>query len=93
MADIGTKIALVGLILQLLSFLVFCALMVSFGLRAQKSRMALGRQAGVALVSPFRKTKGEEETASWTWTFVVLCISSIGIIVRCVYRTIEFTQG
>lgn len=94
MADIGQKIALVGLVLQLLSFLLFCVLLVSFGWRAGRTRMSIGTQARRSLVSPLTRTKDDPALVdAWRWTFVILCTSSVGIIVRCAYRIVEYTQG
>ncbi|GAA5886137.1 hypothetical protein JCM16303_000060 [Sporobolomyces ruberrimus] len=91
-ADLGHKIALVGLALQLVSYGLFCCLLIIWGIRVPKmfpqikERVdSLGRDS----YNPFSKTS----LSRWRLLWSLLLLSSVGIIVRSVFRLIEYTQG
>ncbi|KZP15033.1 hypothetical protein FIBSPDRAFT_1048403 [Athelia psychrophila] len=80
-ANLGKKIALIGLILQLVSFGLFTCLLIAFGLRVRKLFPEVW-----ALSS---RTGGKD----WRILLVVTGITCIGILVRSAFRILEFSQG
>ncbi|GAA6017618.1 hypothetical protein JCM11491_005303 [Sporobolomyces phaffii] len=91
-ADTGHKIALVGLALQLVSYGLFCCLLIIFGTRVPRMfpgiedrRRAAGRDSS----NPFATTSLHR----WRSLYALLLLTSVGIIVRSVFRLVEYTQG
>ncbi|TFY55712.1 hypothetical protein EVG20_g9216 [Dentipellis fragilis] len=76
------QIFLVGLIIQLLSFLLFTALFLTFVYRVRKYEPRIW---------------GRDSSKHWYWdwrTFTgAITVNCIGIIIRSVYRTVEMSQG
>ncbi|KZP04541.1 RTA1-domain-containing protein [Athelia psychrophila] len=81
MAKVGQNIALVGLVLQLLSFGLYTILLLVFGARV-RSRYPkvwhMGKLGGLR---------------DWRVLYYTTCLTCIGIIVRSVFRIAEFSQG
>ncbi|WRT63495.1 uncharacterized protein IL334_000400 [Kwoniella shivajii] len=85
---IGLYVALVGLILQCLSFMTFIGLAVVFGRRIKKT-------------SKWTKTPNNAQgyTVSLWWKedwrsiYFAILWTSIGIMVRCIFRVVEYAQG
>ncbi|CAE6497662.1 unnamed protein product [Rhizoctonia solani] len=82
-ANIGSKIFLVGLIIQLISF---CGYMVVFAVFLY--RMKVNRPEECAL-----PRNSAEFFSRWTALAGSLVVSCIGILIRSVFRTIENAQG
>ncbi|KAH8091067.1 RTA1-like protein [Cristinia sonorae] len=78
----GSRIFLAGLVLQLLSFIIFSILYVRFLWRVRKYEPAIWtRDSGISWFKDWRSLAG------------ALIISCIGILIRSVYRTVELSQG
>ncbi|GAA6062003.1 hypothetical protein JCM10212_006078 [Sporobolomyces blumeae] len=91
-ADLGHKIALVGLALQLVSFGLFSLLLLVFGLRVPRKFPEIARQVVPLRFSRIR-TFSSEPITDWRKLWYLLILSSVGIIVRSVFRIVEYTQG
>ncbi|GAA5976299.1 hypothetical protein JCM10908_005447 [Rhodotorula pacifica] len=87
----GPKITLAGLAIQLASFLFFTITLLTFGFRL------LRRPAYRNPPQPFsfRGYKFWSNTLVYDWrpAFFVLALTCIGILVRSVFRLIEFSEG
>ncbi|BEI82856.1 hypothetical protein CcaverHIS002_0307240 [Cutaneotrichosporon cavernicola] len=79
MASTGEKIALIGLIIQCVSFGLFWVLLVVFAFRLRSNHSNKWASG-----SGFKGWKALYWALQWT---------CIGIMVRCVFRVIEFSQG
>ncbi|GMK56862.1 hypothetical protein CspeluHIS016_0307020 [Cutaneotrichosporon spelunceum] len=77
MASTGEKIALIGLIIQCVSFGLFWVLLIVFAFRLRSRH-------------PEKWTPG---LRGWNALYWALQWTCIGIMVRCVFRVIEFSQG
>ncbi|QRW11281.1 RTA1-like protein [Ceratobasidium sp. AG-Ba] len=82
LADLSTKIFLAGLILQLISFLSYCVVFSLFLYRLRAWRKPL-----------WNKPMDKGVRFHWKGLVGAIIISCVGIIVRCVYRTVEGSQG
>ncbi|KAI5890449.1 uncharacterized protein SCHCODRAFT_02345316 [Schizophyllum commune H4-8] len=93
MADIGSNIALAGLIIQILSFALFTLLMLRFGWRARSMHpeiWKIGTGEGVWSTFGFFKITPFH---NWRLLWSVMCLTSVAIIVRCIFRIVEFKGG
>ncbi|GAA5855470.1 hypothetical protein JCM8547_007845 [Rhodosporidiobolus lusitaniae] len=91
-AKVGPKIALVGLIIQLVFFGMFTLLLIVFAYRVRKRFPHLG--SPVPAFSFFRhKPWSTELVNDWRILFWLLLLSCVGIMIRCVFRTVEYAQG
>ncbi|KAF8597910.1 RTA1-domain-containing protein [Ceratobasidium sp. AG-I] len=81
MADLGAKMFLYGLIIQLVSFIIYCLIFALFvyRLKTQRAKEWYYRPNGLF--------------GHWLALIYALTISCIGIVVRSVFRTIENAQG
>ncbi|EPY53111.1 RTA1 like protein [Schizosaccharomyces cryophilus OY26] len=82
--NLGFYISLGGVIFQLFSTIVFVVLQAAFIYGVLKNR-PIRKTSGYFLGSPRTKTND--------FTFLCLIISTVAILVRLVYRTIEFAGG
>ncbi|KAB5591069.1 hypothetical protein CTheo_5481 [Ceratobasidium theobromae] len=80
---LGTKIFLVGLIIQLISFIVYMIVFFAF-----LYRMKINRPSEC-----FLPRNTSEFFSHWTALAGALVISCIGILIRSVFRTVENAQG
>ncbi|EIW64953.1 RTA1-like protein [Trametes versicolor FP-101664 SS1] len=80
----GEHIFLAGLVLQLASFAVFVIVALRFLFRIKTMDPHVWTVDGVA---------GKPWHRDWRTLALVLIISSVGILIRCVYRVIELSQG
>ncbi|KAJ7231136.1 RTA1 like protein-domain-containing protein [Mycena rebaudengoi] len=87
--NLGNKIVLVGLGLQLASFGLFTTLMVVFGLRVRTRFPHVWRATGNAHFAPFSKGP----VADWHILYYTLCLSCVSILIRSIFRLAEFIQG
>ncbi|GAA5949407.1 hypothetical protein JCM3765_003399 [Sporobolomyces pararoseus] len=94
-ADLGHKIALVGIAVQLASYCLFTLLLIYFGFKAPRKFPQIKegyRQHSTAhrdSYSPFATTP----LHNWKNLWYLLLITSVGIIVRSAFRLAEYTQG
>ncbi|KAJ6517857.1 RTA1 like protein-domain-containing protein [Mycena vulgaris] len=88
-SDLGNKIALVGLALQLGSFALFASLMVVFGFRVKQRFPNVWRAQGYGSFTAF----GGEQVANWRILYYTLCFSCVAILIRSIFRMAEFIQG
>ncbi|BGP23357.1 RTA-like protein [Rhodotorula toruloides] len=89
MRKVGPKLALVGLILQLISFGIFTLLLLVWGVRVQKRLPRPIPRFRFSAFSVFSK----ESVEDWRPLFWVMCLTCVGIIVRSTFRTVEYSQG
>ncbi|KAJ6478275.1 RTA-like protein [Mycena sanguinolenta] len=87
--NLGNKIVLVGLGLQLASFGLFTTLMIVFGLRVRTRFPHVWRATGSADFAPFSK----DSVADWHILYYTLCLTCVGILIRSIFRLAEFAQG
>lgn len=81
MADLGAKLFLYGLIIQLVSFIIYTLIFALFvyRLKSQRTKEWYNRPNGLF--------------GHWLALIYALVISCVGILVRSVFRTIENAQG
>ncbi|KAH7029762.1 RTA1 like protein-domain-containing protein [Microdochium trichocladiopsis] len=84
--DIGEKIIIVGLFVQITIFGFFLATTVTFHLRQQKSLKHHNSTSMDASSSPF-------STIPWARHLAVLYVASALIMIRSIFRVIEYLQG
>ncbi|BGP01328.1 hypothetical protein RTG_01198 [Rhodotorula toruloides ATCC 204091] len=89
MRKLGPKLALVGLILQLISFGIFTLLLLVWGLRVQKRLPRPIPRFRFSAFSMFSKQPVED----WRPLFWVMCLTCVGIIVRSTFRIVEYSEG
>jgi len=87
--NLGNKIVVVGLGLQLASFGLFTTLMIVFGLRVRTRFPHVWRITGSADFAPFSK----DSVADWHILYYTLCLSCVSILIRSIFRMAEFIQG
>ncbi|KAJ6508868.1 RTA-like protein, partial [Mycena sanguinolenta] len=77
LVNLGSKLTMVGLILQAISFLIFTIVLLVFGLlwNPQNPR-------------PFKALS--REPIDWRILYYVMCATCVGILVRSVFRITEF---
>jgi len=81
LASAGQKIALVGLILQLVSYGLYTILLIVFGFRVRSQYPEvwhMGKQGG---------------RRDWRVLFYTTCVTCIGILIRSAFRIVEFSEG
>ncbi|KAF7288577.1 hypothetical protein HMN09_01386800 [Mycena chlorophos] len=89
LANIGNKIAETGIILQAISYLLFTVVFLTFGFRIQKHAPKLW---DVQTREPFR-VFSTQPVEDWRILFYTTCITCIGILIRSVFRIVEFVGG
>ncbi|KAJ6596360.1 RTA1 like protein-domain-containing protein [Mycena vulgaris] len=89
-ANVGDKISMFGLSLQLLSFAIFTVLLLNFGLRLRTEFPDAWRPE--IRGRPF-KLFSREPVQDWRVLYFTICLTCIGILVRSVFRIIEFAGG
>ncbi|KAJ6489377.1 RTA1 like protein-domain-containing protein [Mycena vulgaris] len=89
-ANIGNKITMIGLSLQLASFALFTVLILVFGWRVKNRFPAAW--APPAGSKPFTLL-GTHQVGNWRILFWTLCVTCIGILVRSIFRIAEFAGG
>ncbi|KAJ6481763.1 RTA1 like protein-domain-containing protein [Mycena sanguinolenta] len=88
-AKLGNKIALIGLILQAVSFGLFTLALIVFGQRVSKHYPELWRSK---VPHPF-KVLSREPIHDWRILFYVMCATCVGILVRSIFRVAEYAGG
>ncbi|CAK5273489.1 unnamed protein product [Mycena citricolor] len=88
-ANLGTKIALIGLILQAVSFLLFTFLMLTFAFRVANHFPHIWRPETPA---PF-KILSTAPIEDWRILIYIMSITCVGIMTRSVFRIAEFAGG
>ncbi|KAF7346235.1 hypothetical protein MSAN_01850500 [Mycena sanguinolenta] len=88
-AKLGNKIALIGLILQAVSFGLFTLVLIVFGQRVSKHYPELWRPK---FPHPF-KVLSKEPIHDWRILFYVMCVTCVGILVRSIFRVAEYADG
>ncbi|KAI0347274.1 RTA1-domain-containing protein [Trametopsis cervina] len=82
-AQLGTHIVLLGLVLQLISFIFFFFMLIHFLVRIHSSeRKIWTRDSGVLPM-----------LQDWRAFAFAMFLSCVGVLVRSTYRTIELSQG
>ncbi|KAJ7679732.1 RTA1 like protein-domain-containing protein [Mycena rosella] len=89
-ANLGNKITMIGLGVQLASFLLFTVLILVFGWRVQTRYPAAWRpQSGEKRFTVL----GRHPVGDWRILFWTMCLTCIGILIRSVFRIAEFAGG
>ncbi|KAJ4489251.1 RTA1 like protein-domain-containing protein [Lentinula lateritia] len=91
LSSAGTTVAMVGLVLQLVSFALFTCLLISFGFRVRtKYPDAWDVQSSVLSVAgPFKTST----TSNWKILYYTMCLTCTGILTRSAFRIAEFAGG
>ncbi|KAJ6619444.1 RTA1 like protein-domain-containing protein [Mycena sp. CBHHK59/15] len=89
MANLGSKITMIGLGLQAASFSVFTVVLLVFGRRVSTHFPAAWQPQELR---PFR-VLSRAPVQDWRILFYTLCFTCIGILVRSVFRIVEFAGG
>ncbi|KAJ7463456.1 RTA1 like protein-domain-containing protein, partial [Mycena galericulata] len=87
--NLGNKIVIVGLGIQLASFGLFTTLMIVFGFRVRTRFPHVWRATGNADFALFSKGPA----ADWHILYYTLCLSCVSILIRSIFRMAEFIQG
>ncbi|BGP38662.1 hypothetical protein JCM10450v2_002612 [Rhodotorula kratochvilovae] len=91
-SELGTKVMIVGLIAQLISFGFYTIVLSVFGWRVHRHYGHLVRPT-----QPWRFTRfnplSSAPVSDWRLLFWILVVTCVGILVRSVFRTIESAQG
>ncbi|KAJ6473348.1 RTA1 like protein-domain-containing protein [Mycena vitilis] len=90
LANVGDKISMFGLSLQLLSFALFTVLLLQFGWRFCTEFPDSWRPNPSG--HPFRLFSFDS-VQDWRVLYFTTCLTCIGILVRSVFRIIEFAGG
>ncbi|KAJ7171522.1 RTA1 like protein-domain-containing protein [Mycena filopes] len=91
LADVGAKISMFGLSLQLLSYVLFTGLLINFGRRVRTDFPAYW-QPRASSNPPFRLFSWQPST-DWRVLYFTTCATCVGILIRSVFRIIEFAGG
>ncbi|KAF7327005.1 hypothetical protein MKEN_00275300 [Mycena kentingensis (nom. inval.)] len=90
-ANLGNKIAMVGIILQAVSFALFTIVFVVFGWRVRK-HFPKAWYPSTSAPSKF-KIMSTAPIEDWRILFWVVCVTCVGILIRSVFRVVEFAGG
>ncbi|KAK4050418.1 hypothetical protein OIV83_003488 [Microbotryomycetes sp. JL201] len=89
--NIGEKVMIVGLVIQVITFGLFTVLLLVFGLKVRRNfpdQWFVTNSEGIRALN-FSKAP----VRNWRILFWVMAFTTIGIIVRCVFRAIEYGDG
>ncbi|KAF8176608.1 RTA1 like protein-domain-containing protein [Mycena galopus ATCC 62051] len=89
LAKLGTDIALVGLVLQALSYGLFTIVLIIFARRVSIHFPELWRPKNAR---PF-KVFSRQPIDDWRIVFYTMCATCVGILIRSVFRIAEFAGG
>ncbi|KAE9395154.1 RTA1-domain-containing protein [Gymnopus androsaceus JB14] len=97
LSSVGTKIAMVGLILQLVSFALFTIMLIAFGFRVRAKYPSTWNirassrtsESLTSVVGPFKISS----ISNWKILYFTMCLTCIGVLIRCVFRIAEFAGG
>ncbi|KAJ7192931.1 RTA-like protein [Mycena pura] len=91
---IGEKISLVGLSVQLASFAIFTVLLLNFGWRLRAEYPAIWAQhARHPATTRFWAIFSAQHENEWRTLYFTMCLTCIGILIRSVFRIVEFSGG
>ncbi|KAJ7254406.1 RTA1 like protein-domain-containing protein [Mycena haematopus] len=88
-ANLANKIALIGLVLQALSFGLFTVVLIVFGQRVSKHYPEFWLPKRPL---PF-KAWSKQPIGDWRILFYVMCATCVGIVIRSVFRVAEYAGG
>ncbi|KAF7374495.1 hypothetical protein MSAN_00334100 [Mycena sanguinolenta] len=88
-ANLGNKIALIGLVLQAVSFGLFTIVLIVFAQRVSKHYPELWRPKNPR---PF-KVFSQKTIDDWRIVVYLMYITCIGILIRSIFRVAEFAGG
>ncbi|CAK5277262.1 unnamed protein product [Mycena citricolor] len=89
LGKLGTNIALVGLILQAISFVLFTFLLLTFAYRVSKYYPHIWRPENV---EPF-KIFSTRPAGDWRILVYIMSFTCVGILTRSVFRIIDYASG
>ncbi|KAJ7736475.1 RTA1 like protein-domain-containing protein [Mycena metata] len=89
-ANVGEKISMFGLSLQLLSFAIFTALLLNFGWRLRTEFPDWWRPQTAE--PPFTLFSWQP-CKDWRVLYFTTCATCVGILIRSVFRIVEFAGG
>ncbi|KAJ3559614.1 hypothetical protein NM688_g234 [Phlebia brevispora] len=81
-ASIGTTILLIGMIIQLISFCIFVAVLFRFMYKVHQEEQSAWMRDGA-----------KSAWNDWRFLAYAVCISSVGVLIRNFYRVVEMSQG
>ncbi|KAJ7618008.1 RTA1 like protein-domain-containing protein [Roridomyces roridus] len=84
-ANIGTKVVITGLSLQLASFGLFVLTLLIFGLRIRSQFPEVWKTTSMG--------KSFIGGADWRVLYCTMCLTCIGILIRSAFRIVEFAGG
>ncbi|KAF7114723.1 hypothetical protein CNMCM5793_009674 [Aspergillus hiratsukae] len=90
--DLGRKIALVGVVIQMIAFGLFSIAAFRFNFTSKRFAKSAGEQIEM-LDSSGARSKGPRKSANWNALLRVVNFSTLMILIRSVYRLVEFTEG
>ncbi|KAE9395557.1 RTA1-domain-containing protein [Gymnopus androsaceus JB14] len=91
---VGEKVALVGLSLQLVSFVGFTLILIVFGLKVHSKYPQIWAvnsrgQTLLSVAGPFKTTPAY----NWKVLYYTMCLTCVGILIRSAFRIVEFSGG
>ncbi|KAJ7289714.1 RTA1 like protein-domain-containing protein [Mycena rebaudengoi] len=89
MADLGNTLAIIGLVLQLLSFCFFIVVLVIFGWRLSRNFPNIWAPQKPRPWSIFSAAPIDD----WRVLFYAICATCIGIVIRSIFRIAEYVGG
>ncbi|KAJ3710748.1 RTA1 like protein-domain-containing protein [Lentinula raphanica] len=93
MASAGTTVAMIGLVLQLVSFGLFTLLLISFGFRVRSKYPnawdVRSDESVLSVAGPFKTST----LTNWKILYFTVCTTCVGILIRCIFRIAEFAGG
>ncbi|KAJ7511903.1 RTA1 like protein-domain-containing protein [Mycena galericulata] len=90
LANVGATISMFGLSLQLLSFATFTVLLLNFGWRLRKE---FPQSWPAHVPNQLFNTFSWEPVDDWRILYFTICVTCIGILIRSVFRIVEFSGG
>nr|GAT50710.1 predicted protein [Mycena chlorophos] len=88
-AKLGNTIGEIGIILQAVSYSLFTVVFLAFGSKIRKNFPDLWN---IQTQKPFR-VLSRQPIEDWRILFFTVCITCIGILIRSVFRIVEFVGG
>ncbi|BGP38661.1 hypothetical protein JCM10450v2_002611 [Rhodotorula kratochvilovae] len=89
---LGKNIALAGLIIQLISYCLFTALLLVFGNNIRRRHAYLAHPAQPFKLGSYRFW-AKDKVYDWRPLYWAVCLSCIGVIVRSFFRIVEYSEG
>ncbi|KAJ3986786.1 RTA1 like protein-domain-containing protein [Lentinula detonsa] len=93
LSSAGTTVAMIGLVLQLISFALFTLLLISFGFKVRSKHpeawSVRSEESILSVAGPFKTST----ITNWKILYYTMCLTCVGILIRCIFRIAEFAGG